>query len=676
MTGVHHPAHPSRSEYPDVVNRYVRVAGPGALVLVALLATLAGLAFGGGADAPRLLDPGATVRFGIPLSKLLLNLGMATTIGALVLAGFAFAKEKKEYGAALDIAAAGAAVWTVSAGAYGFLTFLSVSGQQLTFDASFGDVLAAFLSQQEFGRALLATVLAGAALTVLCFAVRNQLAVLILAAFAVLAMIPISQQGHAGGTESHDAAVTAIWLHTVFAAIWLGGLVTLALLRGTIDRDRIPLIVARYSSFALIAFIVVAVSGYASAAIRLGTPDALPTDYGILVIVKVLALLALGGFGALHRQFVIRRIAGKPGLFWWLVTAELAFMGIASGVAAALARTAPPQEEVSASEQADPTPAELLTGRALPPEPTLERYLWSWDIDLLWTLVCGFALFFYLAAVWRLHRRGDRWPVLRTLSWAAGILTLFYATSGGVNVYEKYLFSAHMLEHMILGMVVPVLLVPGAPITLALRTIARRTDGSRGPREWLLLVVHSRYFAVLGHPIVAASLFVGSLWIFYYTPLLDWATTDHVGHQWMIIHFVATGYLFVQSLIGVDPSPGRPAYPIRLVVLFATMALHAFFGLALVTGESLLLADWYGAMGWDPPVDALADQQRGGAITWSVGEIPTLALAIAVAIGWARSDTKESKRLDRKADRDGDADLTEYNEMLAARAEVLDRSPR
>ena len=233
----------------------------------------------------------------------------------------------------------------------------------------------------------------------------------------------------------------------------------------------------------------------------------------------------------------------------------------------------------------------------------------------------------------RLRKRGDAWPWYRTVLWVAGMLLLFWITNGGVNAYEKYLFSAHMLAHMALGMMVPVLLVPGAPITLALRTIAKRTDGSRGPREWIMLVVHSRVFAVLGNPIVAAVLFAGSLWVFYYSPLFEWATVNHVGHQWMIVHFLGTGYLFVQSLIGVDPSPTRAPYPLRLLILLGTMAFHAFFGLALLSGTGLLLADWYGAMGWG--TSAIDDQQTGGGIAWSVGEIPTVTLAIIVAIMWA-----------------------------------------
>jgi putative copper resistance protein D len=245
------------------------------------------------------------------------------------------------------------------------------------------------------------------------------------------------------------------------------------------------------------------------------------------------------------------------------------------------------------------------------------------------------------------------------------MLLLFYITCGGVNVYEKYLFSQHMLGHMALTMMVPLLLVPGAPVTLAMRAIHKRTDGSRGGREWILLAVHSKVAGVLTNPIVAAVLFAGSLWAFYYTPLFRWATIDHVGHEWMIIHFLITGYLFVQSLIGIDPVPYRLPSPFRLVLLLGTMAFHAFFGLSILTSSGLLLADWFGSMGRTWGQSALADQQTGGGIAWSIGEIPTVILAIVVAMQWSRNDAKETKRRDRNADRTGEAELNEYNARLA-----------
>ncbi|MDY0913558.1 cytochrome c oxidase assembly protein [Rathayibacter festucae] len=665
------------------MNRTVRIAGPALLLVVAaLVALLAALAFGGGSAAPLLNDPGPVVRFGLPVAKLAVNLGAAGMIGALVLTLFALspravaarkgapadAEPRTEYTIALDVAAASAAFFAAASALTGFFTFLNVTQTPLSFDRDFGTKLSYFIGSIPVGQAWLITTLLAAVVTVLCFAVRNQTALVFVTAIALLTLLPMAQQGHAAGASGHDAAVTALGLHLVFAAIWLGGLVTIIVLRPLLGGARLLPVIGRYSSLALVSFVVVAASGYISAELRLATLGNLLTGYGVLVLVKVAALTALGVFGLVQRRFLIARMRSAGGAggrsFWWLVAAEVAFMGIASGVAAALARTATPVDQVAATELTNPTPAELLTGEPLPPAPSALNFLTLWNVDLVWLLVCGFGIAFYVAGVVRLHRRGDRWPVHRTVLWIAGMLLLAYITNGGVNAYEKYLFSAHMLAHMVLTMAVPVLLVPAAPVTLIARAAARRTDGSRGGREWVLLAVHSRFATAISHPIVAALLFVGSLWGFYYSPLFRWATTDHIGHEWMIVHFLITGYLFVSVLIGVDPSVHRVPYPMRLLLLLGTMAFHAFFGLALMTGEGLLLADWYGAMGWGS--DALVDQQAAGGIAWSIGEIPTLALAIIVAVMWSRSDARDSKRLDRQADRTGEAELTAYNDRLAA----------
>jgi cytochrome c oxidase assembly factor CtaG/putative copper export protein len=651
------------------VPRYVRIIGPAALLLAAILATVAGLAYGGGADAQLLADPGAVVRWGLPVAKLLVNLGAAGTIGALVLTCFALSPKQREFSTAIDLAAASAAFLTIASAITGFLTFLQVTNVTVSLDDQFSATVGQFFSQIEIGQAWLTTTLIAAAVTVLCFAVRNQTALVFVTVLALLALLPMAQQGHSAGAEGHDAAITALGLHLVFAAVWLGGLLTIVLLHKQLAPQRLREIVGRYSSLALVSFVVVAASGYVSAELRVGSWDNLLTGYGVLVLAKVALLLVLGGFGALQRRYLIGRMrtaTGSPDRwFWWLAIGEIAFMGLASGVAAALARTATPVAQVVTTAIPTATPAQILTGEPLPPELTLARYFTEWNFDLAWVLFCAFGIFFYLAGVVRLRRRGDSWPLHRTILWVVGMITLFYITNGGVNVYEKYLFSTHMLAHMALTMLVPVLLVPGAPVTLAARAIRMRRDGSRGPREWILLAVHSKFAGVISNPLVAAVLFAGSLWVFYYTSLFSWATTDHIGHQWMIVHFLITGYLFVQSLIGIDPVPYRLPYTFRLLLLLGTMAFHAFFGLALMTGTGLLLADWYGAMGRDWGVSALADQQAGGGIAWSVGEIPTIALAIIVAIQWGRSDEKETKRRDRNADRTGDAELNDYNERLA-----------
>lgn len=648
--------------------RILRVIGPAALLLAAVAAMIAALAFGGGAAAPLLADPGALVRWGLPAATLVVNLSLAGTVGALVLACFAFSPDRDEYGNALDFAAGSAAVMTVASAATGLLTFVSVSNVPWSFDATFSNGLSSFITSVSLGQAWLGITLIAAAVTVLCFAVRNQTAIVFVTLLAMATVVPMAQQGHSAEAAGHDAAVTSFGLHVLFAAIWLGGLVTLIVVKQRLGNGRLVTVLERYSTVALICFVVVAASGYVNAELRVGTLAELATPYGILVLVKVAALVVLGLFGLAQRRYFIGRLkqSGEPRSFWWIVVAELAFMGIASGVAAALARTVTPVPETRA---ATPTPAEILTGEKLPPALTWDRLFTSWNFDLLWVLACAFGLFFYFAAVWRLRKRGDKWPIYRTVLWTLGIVLLFYITNGGVNVYEKYLFSAHMSAHMVLTMGVPLLLVPGAPITLAARAIRKRRDGSRGGREWLLLAVHSRFASVISNPIVAAVLFAGSLWVFYYTPVFRWATTDHIGHEWMIVHFLITGYLFVQSLIGIDPVKYRLPYPFRLLLLLLTMAFHAFFGLSIMQMHGLLLADWFGAMGRTWGDSPLVDQQAGGGIAWSIGEIPTVILAIVVAIQWSRSDERETKRRDRNADRTGDAELNAYNERLARMAD-------
>ena len=646
------------------MGRIARIALPGVALLVALIALIAALNIGGGANPPLLGDPGLGVRFGLPIAKLLVDITAATLIGSLVLALWALSNTDTAYRKAIDLAAGSAFALTISAVAVGILTFVSVSNTPFSAEPKFGQQLWFFFTSIALGQAWMWTIGLAAAVTVLCIAVTNQTALFFVGLVAVGTLVPMALQGHAAGISGHAAAITSLGLHLVFVSVWFGGVVSLVFLRKHIAADRLAATVSRYSTLAIIAFIVVAVSGVANAAIRLGGWDALVTSgYGQLVLIKVLGMLALGAFGLAQRGYLVRRMAtdAARSAFWWFISIELVVMGAVAGIAAGLARTPTP---VSQELNPNPTPAEILTGDKLPPELTLDRYFTAWNLDLIWLLICGFGIFFYLVGVWRLYRRGDKWPWYRPVLWVLGMLLLFYITNGGINSYEMYLFSAHMGAHMTLGMMVPILLVPGAPITLAMRAIHKRDDGSRGGREWINIAVHSWYGKLISHPMFATINFVGSLWLFYYTPIFRWATSDHIGHEWMIVHFLLAGYLFVQSIIGIDPGPSRWPYPFRLVQLLAAMTVHAFFGLGIMSYEGLFLPDWYGAMGRTWGSTPMADQQAGGAIAWSVGEIPNLIIAVVLAMQWSRSDARLAKRTDRQADRTDDAELKAYNAML------------
>ncbi len=114
----------------------------------------------------------------------------------------------------------------------------------------------------------------------------------------------------------------------------------------------------------------------------------------------------------------------------------------------------------------------------------------------------------------------------------------------------------------------------------------------------------------------------------------------------------------------MDPAPRRLPPAVRLGVVFASVPFHAFFGVALMSANSVIGGDFYRslALPWVP--DPLRDQQLGGGLAWASGELPLLLVVIALLIQWSRQDERSARRDDRRADADGDADLTAYNAML------------
>ncbi|MGA5702603.1 cytochrome c oxidase assembly protein [Peterkaempfera bronchialis] len=289
----------------------------------------------------------------------------------------------------------------------------------------------------------------------------------------------------------------------------------------------------------------------------------------------------------------------------------------------------------------------------------------SWSPDWVFLLGSLVALLLYGAGAVRLWRRGDRWPVGRAVAWLSGVATLVLTTCTGLNDYGMVLFSAHMLQHMVLSMLSPILLLLGAPITLTLRALRPAAKGRKGPRELAVALLHSRYLRVVSHPAFTIPLFIASLYGLYFTPLFDFLMAHRVGHIAMMVHFLAVGLVFFWPIMGVDPGPHRPGYVMRILELFMGMPFHAFFGVAVMMANHLLVRTFA-----DPPAalgtNTLADQQIAGGITWAFGEIPTAIVLIALVFQWARSEERQARRRDRAADRDGDAELVAYNAYLAS----------
>jgi putative copper resistance protein D len=307
----------------------------------------------------------------------------------------------------------------------------------------------------------------------------------------------------------------------------------------------------------------------------------------------------------------------------------------------------------------------LLLGYELPGPSSPLRLLTFWRFDTFLGVGALLLAALYVIGVVRLRRRGDRWPTGRLLAWLAGCATLVFATSSGVRAYGSAMFSVHMIEHMTLNMFVPVLLVLGAPVTLALRVLPSAAAGDPpGPREWIVRAVHSPFTAFLSSPITAFVLFVGSLYAVYLTPVFDTLVQYHWGHELMAVHFLLTGYLFYWGIIGVDPGPRRLPFIGRLALLFAIMPFHAFFGIAMMTQTSAVGGNYYRMLDL-PWVQNLSDDQRlGGAIAWGASEVPLVMVVIALVTQWARQDRRTSTRSDRHEDAGYDDDMDAYNNML------------
>ena len=632
----------------------------------ALIAIVAGLLIGGATAPLALADPGPFVRWGQPISKLILNLSMAVSVGSLVLSAFAANSEERRL--LQPVSSWAASLWLGSSATYFILTYLNVSGSTISYGPLFSEGLWLFATQIELGTLLAINLGIALLLSLTTIAFQGRRMGAVNAAIALAGLYPLAESGHASSDAGHALAVNSMLLHLVGVTIWVGGLVALFALFRT--GERASVLVSRYSTLALLSFVLVASSGMVSGFIRLYQPSDLLTPYGLLLMGKASLLIVLGAMGVRYRAGLVEKVKEKASAFWSLVAFELFVMGAAMGLGTALAATPLPENP---NEFAPLTPAEILTGDPLPPELTPMGWLTVWDVDLLWLAVSVLGIVVYLYGVIRLRARGDSWPIGRTVSWILGMLVLLYVTNGAPNAYQEFLFSMHMVGHMMLSMLVPVLLVPGAPVTLITRVQQARKDGSWGLREWALWAVHTPYAWLISHPLFAAFNFAMSLVLFYYTPLFRWATEEHLGHQWMIVHFLITGYLFVQSLIGTDPQPHKPAFPLKLMLLIGTMAFHAFFGLGLMNERSLLLADWFGSMGRTWGDDPLADQAAGGAFAWGVGEIPTIIITLMVVWQWSRSDDRERKRLDRASDREGNQDLSDYNQMLARISKTPDK---
>ncbi|ABW11903.1 copper resistance D domain protein [Parafrankia sp. EAN1pec] len=673
--------------------------------LLALVALLAVVATGpAGVALPGLPDAGSLTHWGLPVARMVSEVAAVGTVGWLLAAAVLIPAQQGRLGAAARrhgrAAAASAAVWAVAA-----LAELVFTASDITARPP-GDVLdpaalRSFVSAAPQGRALLIVAVAALVVALVSATLMSTVAAGWLLALACAALLPPVVTGHAAGSSQHALAVIALGLHITAAVVWMGGLLALLTMRALPDTTFFAAL-RRYSRLAAWAAGATAVGGVASAAVRLGGFGPLFDDrYGLLVLGKAAGLLTAVTLGGLVRRRVITAAAagdradasavradsepadtvdaatagagtanaaagGVPtrlSAFRRLAAVEICVLAATFGLAAGLAQTAPP-----VNDSALPTdPTEGLLGYPMPPPITPGRLLTSWHPDWVFLGLVALAAGLYLTGVIRLARRGDSWPIGRTIGFLTGLALVAVVTSGGLGTYGPVLLSVHMTQHMILTMLAPIPLVLGAPITLALRALRPASAPYRaGPREWLLAGLHSWPARVVTHPLFVTANFAGSLYVLYLSDLLGYLMNSHLGHLAMNAHFLMTGFYFFEVLIGIDPLPKRPPHPGRVLMLMAVVPFHAFLGLTIMSTSTVLGSSWYEQLVRPWGVSPLHDQGTAGGITWSFGEVPTLVVLLVLAVQWARTDERRARTRERRVDAAGvDEQLDAYNAYLA-----------
>ncbi|WP_262927232.1 cytochrome c oxidase assembly protein [Phytohalomonas tamaricis] len=221
----------------------------------------------------------------------------------------------------------------------------------------------------------------------------------------------------------------------------------------------------------------------------------------------------------------------------------------------------------------------------------------------------------YLQAHYRFRRVLSPW---RPLSFTLGIALLFIAFSPPLMVFAHHDLRGHMLQHLLLGMFAPLGLILGAPGTLLLRSVpvsmARR----------LVALLATRPVRILIHPVSAALLDIGGMYVLYLTPLYALSMTNPVIHGLLHVHFILSGCLFTWAIAGPDPAPHRPTLKLRLAVLFVATAAHATLAKVM-----------YG-FGFPRGVASTSDVQAAAQWMYYGGDAAELILIIAFFTIWFR----------------------------------------
>ncbi|MDN5899219.1 MAG: bifunctional copper resistance protein CopD/cytochrome c oxidase assembly protein [Brachybacterium sp.] len=569
----------------------------GALAVLAALSVLAADAAGG--DNLVLMDAGPIARRGAPVAAMLADLAGALTLGGAAIAGWLL-RDAADRARALLVVAVAAGATTLLRGISLGLSYAVATGQPVG-SPRFGSDLPVFLGT-DLGIWLLTGVVLAAVTTTVAVLDTSVGIARTVAALACLVAFAAAMTGHAAGDETHEVGTSTMLIHLLAVGIWLGGLAVLQMLPARSRDD--ARVVRGYSHLALICWIALALSGVWALAVRMNSPgEILTSAYVQLGLAKAVLLLMLGALGVLQRRQIAFGFE-TPGTgqqarstYRQLAILELALMGLAVALAAAMSSSPPPAEAGTPPAG----PAGVLTGYPLPPTPELLTVLGSWR-----PAPFGLALACVLVLLWwrpgAPHRR-----YAQSLRLVLGVVALVLLTSGPLNVYGKVLISAHVLQHLLLMVPAGVLLGSVGVVPRVLRVLV-------GERWWVAALL-----AALG-PLLLITVYLG--------PLLRPALDGHAAHLALQVLALAAGVLTALAVRTVPETAPRWAFA---AVTAVPLLLVLGAGAALLLSDALVASSWFGATGRTWWADALADQHSAGIAVLAVVGVTTAALAGAAA---------------------------------------------
>ncbi len=238
----------------------------------------------------------------------------------------------------------------------------------------------------------------------------------------------------------------------------------------------------------------------------------------------------------------------------------------------------------------------------------------------------------YLWGCWRVRRDHPArpWPRWRTGMFLGGLAVIVIATQSGIGAYDDVLFWDHMIQHLLLLMVAPPLLVAGQPFTLLLHA-------SRNPlHTWAKRALRSRAASVITWPPLALGIYVATVVITHLTALTGIILTHPLVHNAEHVLYLVAGYLFFLPLLGREPIRWRPSYPLRLLILILAMPVDTFTGLVLGYEPR-----GFPAAGPRPPgaPSPVTDAHWAGALMWIGGDALMLAFMMVMVLLWSRDDS-------------------------------------